>query len=492
VTEHAQPPLEDLVAAAIAQFKRGGELAAQKGEWRRMNRRRAVEGLPRLCKRRGGPETQAHTEEGAGRAEGRAVRRRPPTPDQRCLQMAMRFREAAHKGGRAGGVGDSHLLDTASISMGTHARIRPVRSSDLTMAERVVLDGQAAIEDAGLPRLGQRGWKEVSKSGARKPKTIRGYVRNWNIYVTKFCDPEGFDPWVTSPTVFELFIGYLYEVGMTGSADRFTSAINYIHKAHDLPPLHDGGRYAEAKVAFAKSMKIRRKGDGTLTYRALIPDYGFIHFLNQLRLWEDGGLYTRCNRSFFIIVKVLTWVRAITMGATEPGDCALAGDHFLFTVRRTRCGNEEIIPTQMSIPMPGHNDGNDVSAFVMGFLKRTLEREPGICAEVVGIDVDTAAEHITAWMREFMPAAILKLPMGAKISSHSSRDTGATQAKRSVKLVPWDTIMSWGGWLSEARCKGYIKPAQPSVFWAKFFYWLAPDYRRDYMNPTPGLWESSR
>ena len=46
---------------------------------------------------------------------------------------------------------------------------------------------------------------------------------------------------------------------MTGSADRFTSAINYIHKAHDLPALHDGGRYAEAKVAFAKAMKSKGK-----------------------------------------------------------------------------------------------------------------------------------------------------------------------------------------------------------------------------------------
>ena len=76
----------------------------------------------------------------------------------------------------------------------------------------------------------------------------------------------------------------------------------------------------------------------------------------------------------------------------------------------------------------------------------------------VGITQTSAAGKITGWMRDFMPLGELGLPEGAMISSHSARDTGATHARRSVNPpCSWDTIMPWGGWLSQQRCTGYLR-----------------------------------
>ena len=49
--------------------------------------------------------------------------------------------------------------------------------------------------------------------------------------------------------------------------------------------------------------------------------------------------------------------------------------------------------------------------------------------------------------------------------------------------------MSWGGWLTEKRCKGYIKSCQPSVYLGKFYYWLCPTYKRQFHFPRAGYAE---
>ena len=114
----------------------------------------------------------------------------------------------------------------------------------------------------------------------RNSETIKGHVSAWNIYVTELCDPEGYDPWYTSPTVFELFVGYMYEKNTTGDLARFSAAINYMHQAHNLVAGHKGGRFAEAKSAFVTAQKLRRREAETLTFRALIPDHAMLHFVS--------------------------------------------------------------------------------------------------------------------------------------------------------------------------------------------------------------------
>ena len=100
--------------------------------------------------------------------------------------------------------------------------------------------------------------------------------------MTEFCDPEGYDPWYTSPTVFELFVGYnvMYKKTTTGDMARFSAAINYMHQAHNLVTGHKGGHVAEAKSAFVNALKLRRHEEGTLTFRALIPDHAMLHFVS--------------------------------------------------------------------------------------------------------------------------------------------------------------------------------------------------------------------
>tara|TARA_B110000208_G_scaffold158489_1_gene192707 strand:- start:77 stop:1585 length:1509 start_codon:yes stop_codon:yes gene_type:complete len=415
--------------------------------------------------------------------------------DPRRLVEALKVQAMARSGPlRSESVGDMVHLDSSTIPMGRHALAVPVRSASLTAEERLVLDGAAPLSEHGTIRKGVAGWAKVSTVAAkRNPETIKAHVKAWVIYVREFCDPEGYDPWYTSPTVFELFVGYMYEKNTTGDLARFSAAINYMHQAHNLVAGHIGGRFAEAKSAFVKAQKLRRHEAGTLTFRALIPDHAMLHFVSvTIPALEIAEEWAACDQAFIILSKAVTWTRAISMGATLEGDFDQTEYHFLVTIRKTKCGNEEFQPIQFSIPFPEEGDGNEIAAMVMGFLSRNLTRNPNICAKSVGITRKSASDKITKWMQHFMPQSLLKLPPGSYISSHSTRDTGATHAKRSLfPSCGWDTIMSWGGWLTEKRCKGYIKFCQPSLFWGKFYYWLCPAYKRQFHAPRAGYAEDA-
>ena len=395
-------------------------------------------------------------------------------------------------------VGDLVHLETATVAMGRYARDPPSRVAELSAGERMMLDGAGMDALAAGPiRRGVEGWSEVSKHTERQPQTIRDHVRYWNIYVKAFCDLEGYDPWHASATVFELFVGHMYELGGKLSIDRFPSAINYMHKAFGLTVSMEGGRYAEAKKAFKSAAQLRARKAGKTTTRALIPDHAAIHMTNDLVVFEQQGNWVKCDQGFMIFAKLIMWVRAVTLGASEPGDFALGpgGDCLLCNICKTKCGNEEFVPTQLSIPFPDPESTNEVAKTVMGFMKRTLLRNPRICASSMGLTRKNAASMLTTWMTDFMPPEVTMLPPGSFISSHSSRDTGATHARISVQpRVDWDTVMSWGGWKSELRAKGYIKSgAQVSEFWRQFYYWLSPSFvkRHSVAFPRQGYAEDA-
>ena len=394
-------------------------------------------------------------------------------------------------------VGDMVHLDSESLLVGSHAEGPPSRNSTLTPYERAVLSGESPPEDPKNKfRKGVKGWAKISETQNRNPKSIREHVRYWNIFVKIFCDPEGYDPWQMCPTIFELFAGHMFELETVRSIDKFGSAINYVHRAHGLVGVVRGGRYMEAKQAFKNA--VLASGRLVCTYRALIPDFGYVNFLGRLAGIEARRDWIQCDRAFLCIAKQLSWVRAVTMGASEPGDFRLMPQgtdargkmtySYAFTIRKTKCGNEAFRPTVQVIPWPALSSNNGVAEVVMGFVARTLLRNPKICAESLGITQTSAAGIITGWMREFMPIGELLLPEGAMISSHSARDTGATHAKRSVyPPCDWDTVMSWGGWLSQKRCRGYVKSLTgPSAFWRQFYYWLAPNFHADVTFPRPG------
>ena len=399
-------------------------------------------------------------------------------------------------------VGDMVHLNSASLLMGVSVAEYPTRVASLTPLERAVLDGLVPAEDpADRIRKGIVGWAAISEVKKTNPKTISGHVRYWNVYVSVFCDPEGYDPWVICPTMFELFAGHMYELRAGRRIDKFASAINFVHAAHGLAAVVKGGRYMEAKQAYVKAVISR--GGLSCTYRALIPDSGYVNFLGRLAGFEWRREWENCDRAFMILAKQLSWVRAVTLGASIPGDFRVfpqgtnsRGQEtyvYKFIIRKTKCGNEEFRPTTQTIPWPSPRDDNGIAEVVMGFVARTLLRNPLICAASVGINPTSAAGKITGWMRDFMPLGELGLPAGAMISSHSARDTGATHARRSLyPPCDWDTVMSWGGWQSQKRCIGYIKPlSSRSAFWKDFYYWLAPDYRLDVGFPREGYAETT-
>lgn len=430
------------------------------------------------CSEDSGGETEGHHEK--ARAD-EALVTEGPSPALRALaQTSARRYTPAH----ADAIGDTVHLNSTDVAMGLYAESHPVRVSELTQGERAYLDGSVVPHERGHIRRGVKGWAHVSTFTARKPRTIKTHVRYWNVYVLSFCDLEGYDPWIANATTWELFAGHMYEEGTVGSIDKFASAINYVHKAFRKPERMIGGRFQEAKEGFRKACTLRKTALGLMTHRALIPDHGMLHLLRGVLRYEEEENWLWVDRGFSIIAKCLTWVRAVSIGASVPGDFCLGPDldRVIITIRKTKCGPEEFVPIQLSIPFPELGDGNEVAAVVMGIVRRTLTRHPRICAASLGLTPSSAAGKMTTWMRELMPMSILMLPPGHFISSHSSRDTGATHARRSIyPSCGWDTVMSWGGWLTELRCKGYIKVIPgPSDFWRQFYYWLSPTFARKY------------
>ena len=69
----------------------------------------------------------------------------------------------------------------------------------------------------------------------------------------------------------------MFELETVRSIDKFASAINYVYRAHELVGVVRGGRYMEAKLASGKI---------SCTYRALLPDFGYINFLGRLACFE--------------------------------------------------------------------------------------------------------------------------------------------------------------------------------------------------------------
>jgi hypothetical protein len=331
--------------------------------------------------------------------------------------------------------------------------------------------------------------RSMSSSSSPNAKTVQSHVRLWNRYVVEFCDPEGYDPWVFSVTKMELFAGWVFESGTRATMDAFFSAINYVLTVHDCAELYRGGRVAAVKADFKKTMRRDRNAKGLLTYRALIPDHGMLQFFEHIRAAETEGNDVLCLRAVLILVKIMTWVRAASMGTVEPEDITFIQNYLTVTIRSSKCGKEDFEPTQFSIPPPPK--GNQVATFVMSFIRRSVNRLSEVSAEAAGLTKANAADRMSEWMRAFMPSDVLNLPAGSFISSHSSRETGASHCRCSLDPpLSWDGEMAWGGWANQLRCLGYVKvDTRPSAFWRDFFFWLSPLHQVNFIMPRQGYFE---
>ena len=372
------------------------------------------------------------------------------------------------------GIMDSVKLGMGGMKVGLYSRGAPDRIASLNDAELAVLEGEVPTPSQGRVRRGLAGMRRMAANSSPNMITVAGpYARHWNTWVT-FCDLEQYDPWAFCVTTMEMFAGYMFEKGTVASLDNTISAINYILTVHGCHQLYRGGRITSLKAEYRDTMKQDRNSRGLLTYRALIPDHGMTGFFARIRAAEAEGDDTSCIRAALILVKMLTWVRAVSLGASQAGDITFVHGFLTVIIRRTKCGGEAFEPTQFSIPWPKAE--NTVALFVMTFLQRTLRRHPDLGAGLARITPENAADCITAWMRAFMPAEELNLPAGSYIASHSSRDTGASHSRCS--LVPpcsWDGVMSWGGWRNQLRCLGYAKQdTRFSAFWGQFYWWLSP------------------
>ena len=212
--------------------------------------------------------------------------------------------------------------------------------------------------------------------------------------------------------------------------DSYFTAINYVRTVHGCAHLYRGGRIARIKADFRNTMQKDRNRQGILTYRALLPDHGMVHFFDLIREAEAAEDDVICLRAAMVLVKILTWTRAVSIGAILDGDVVYVGSFLAVTIRVTKCGREEFEPTQFTIPWPPED--NLVATFVMGFIRRTLGRLPEFSARAAGLTKANAPDRLTEWMRVFMPSEVLNLPSGASISSHSSRDTGASHSRCSL------------------------------------------------------------
>ena len=422
----------------------------------------------------------------ARRSSGSRKRRRrgrmdtPPPTARMALAFASPF-PAAHVAPplsrvESTAIGDSPILDVEiPIAMGRHTRHTPARCCPL---DQVALDHRRdgdAPPPAGRLRLGSVGRAALASFGPRSRKTIHTYLVRWNVFVTEFCDPEGYDPWVFNPTVFELWAGWMYERGGVASVDDWASAFNYVYRAHSLYPPFRDGRIRECKLQFKKAAKARRISEGDVWMRTDIPSRAIQHLLLLYQTAADASSWETCDQMAAVLMLLLFWVRASTFGHSTPGDISLvpgwSHPSLVFTLRKVKRGPQAWAPTTMSIPLTPPS-GN-AAARVFEIMEETLQRNPRFSGQALGLNFENAAYRMTDWCKLFMPRDAIHLAPGTFIGSQSCRITGATHARVSLN-APWNVIMTWGGWLSATRCQGYIRALPPCAYMAALYWFLSP------------------
>ena len=373
---------------------------------------------------------------------------------------------------------DAPILDMAvSIAPGRFAGQVPDRVVPLSAIEIEDIAGPAAAPRPAGVRLGALGLAELADFGPRQRKTIVGYLERWNIFVTKFCDIEHYDPWVFDPLVFELFAGWMYELGKVASIDNWASSFNYVYRVHNLFPAFRDGRIREIKSQFKKAAKARKIERGDVWLRTEIPSRAIRFMLDIYRVHELGAAAHHCERIAAILVLLLFWTRASTFGNSRPGDLALVPGHgspaLAFTLRKVKMGAQRWAPTTMALPIrpPAGNE----AARIFQILELTLTRNPRFSGEALGLTFDNAAYQMTDWICEYMPRDEVHLPPGTYIASQSGRITGASHARVSLN-APWTVITAWGGWRSLPRYMGYIREVLVEVFMAHLYWFLNPGH----------------
>ena len=387
------------------------------------------------------------------------------------------------------------LASAIHIETGRHARRVPVRVSSLDDSDEVAHDGVAdeleqmslaaspgeqASVPRSLPRVrrGVEGLKALISFGPRKAKTVLGYIHRWNSFeeFVEWCDQEHYDPWVFSPTVFELFAGWKYELNKTKSIDVYASSFNYIYRVHNLYPAFKDGRIREVKVQFRKAAQARRNDEGEEYLRTDMPSRAVLYALAQLEDHQREPFNkTNSERIVAILILLLFWVRGSTFGHSKPGDLrlveGLGGPTLTFTLTRVKRGPQLYAPTTMGIPLVPPAGNRAAPLFKM--VHRHIKRFPDFSGESLGLTFDNAADLMTDWIRLYMPRDRIVLPPGTFISSQSGRITGCTHARVSLECS-FGVIQSWGGWITPERCKGYIRAALPDNYYKDMYWFICP------------------
>ena len=350
-----------------------------------------------------------HTHEQAARIARRRTRRKvrntaTTLPISACLAAADRAEDSEDEL-----ISDGPILETAlHIETGQHARRVPVRVSSL---DEVTHDSEGDPRDAEVPgslprvRRGIEGLKALISFGPRKTKTVVEYIRRWNSFV-EWCDQEAYDPWVFSPTVFELFAGWKYELNKTKSIDVYASSFNYIYRVHNLYPAFKDGRIREVKAQFRKAAQARRNEEGEEYLRTDMPSRAVLYLLSQLADHQHG-VYSKINseRIVSILILLLFWVRGSTFGHSKPGDLklvqGLGGPTLTFTLTRVKRGPQLYAPTTMGIPLVPPAGNRAAPLFEM--IHRHIRQFPDFSGESLGLTFDTAADIMTDWIRFYMP-----------------------------------------------------------------------------------------
>jgi hypothetical protein len=337
--------------------------------------------------------------------------------------------------------------------------------SHLAEVEPVLLAGR---EWAGRPG-GEAA--ELLLAEARKGSTTKKYARvlaKWQ----KFCEEgylgQAYDPLKFSHAKWWLFAGWMMDPAHNNDKDLnvVRSAINRYMEDHGRGRPALGFTVAQVikTFKFAKERQKRDNGEDVALNRQPCPEQAFTELLS---LGEKAtGLQLRqiaCQ-----VVQLLCWFRADTVAGLRSTDVWFdSAGHLNVLVRHVKMRPEfRLNPAQIRIP-PGSSYGH-VRSRVFRVLRRAFELAAGWPSYVADQVVATrengaaAAKLMTAELRRLV-GAVVQLPDGAIIASHSWREMAAVASARAGFCM--FRMSNRGLWRRiETMLQSYIRPFEHFPF----------------------------